>query len=420
MSKKVLSVLLAVVTLISFCLFPSCSLKAEPIKYPYIFVHGLNGWGTGEGINDFLPYWGATTGSLTEYLNSKGHLTHEASVGPLSSSWDRACELYAQLTGTRVDYGEKHSAEHNHERYGRTYSKPVIENWGKKIKRNEVQKINLVGHSYGGTTIRLLTHLLENGAPEEVKQSKDVSPLFKGGNGNWVNSVTTLCAPNNGSSLYLVMSQYKLTDLVMKLTYAFAGITEATKITNGLLDFHLDHFGLNHEETTDSVADQFTKAMKKLDGAKNDNAAYDLSPEGAKALNDKIKQVEDVYYFSYAFSTTRKSSASNVQLPKPETLSVLKITSLLMGSFKYDKASDYKIDSTWFENDGLVNVVSAKYPFDEKWKEFDTSSIEKGVWNVMPVKEGDHGTVIGLNADTEKTRGFYDELFTMIEGLKKK
>ena len=72
---------------------------------PFIFVHGLNGWGGAEGINGIVPYWGATTGDLMSYLQSEGYECYSASVGPMSSAWDRACELYAQLVGSRVDYG---------------------------------------------------------------------------------------------------------------------------------------------------------------------------------------------------------------------------------------------------------------------------------------------------------------------------
>ena len=75
---------------------------------PFIFVHGLNGWGGAEDINGIMPYWGATTGNLMQYLEHEGYECYSASVGPMSSAWDRACELYAQLMGTTVDYGIAH------------------------------------------------------------------------------------------------------------------------------------------------------------------------------------------------------------------------------------------------------------------------------------------------------------------------
>ena len=32
--------------------------SADVNKYPYVYVHGLFGWGADEGIDDTLPYWG--------------------------------------------------------------------------------------------------------------------------------------------------------------------------------------------------------------------------------------------------------------------------------------------------------------------------------------------------------------------------
>ena len=107
-SKRFLCLLLTLMLAASLCVFPAAaadqtcpSSKDDPV----VFVHGLMGWGQRAGINAVLPYWGMTTGSLTSYLNSLGYETYSATVGPISSAWDRACELYAQLTGTTVDYG---------------------------------------------------------------------------------------------------------------------------------------------------------------------------------------------------------------------------------------------------------------------------------------------------------------------------
>ena len=126
-------------------------------KYPYVYVHGLFGWGADEGIDDTLPYWGSASCSLMDELNKLHYESYAASVGPMSSNWDRVCELYAQITGTRVDYGKAHSEKFNHSRYGRTYTKPMIEGWGEPDADGNIKKINLIGHSFGGATVRTLT-----------------------------------------------------------------------------------------------------------------------------------------------------------------------------------------------------------------------------------------------------------------------
>ena len=104
----------------------------EDVEYTYVLVHGMGGWGENAAMNDVAPYWGSSSGSISAYLRTQDIKVVEVSVGPFSSAGDRACEVYAQLTGTRVDYGEAHSKEHGHARYGRTYTEPLLERWDKK------------------------------------------------------------------------------------------------------------------------------------------------------------------------------------------------------------------------------------------------------------------------------------------------
>ena len=71
----------------------------------YIFVHGLSGWGSYDKRYRQMPYWGMRGGDLMTWLRARGFDCYAASVSPTGSAWDRACELYAQLAGARVDYG---------------------------------------------------------------------------------------------------------------------------------------------------------------------------------------------------------------------------------------------------------------------------------------------------------------------------
>ena len=117
-SKKFLCLLLALVMAGSLLLLPAAAANTEQSgaeRYPTVYVHGLMGWGARDQIYAVTPYWGLTS-DLMPYLTGKGYESYAASVGPLSSAWDRACELYAQLTGTTVDYGAAHAAEYGHAR----------------------------------------------------------------------------------------------------------------------------------------------------------------------------------------------------------------------------------------------------------------------------------------------------------------
>lgn len=392
--------------------------NAEKKRTPYVLVHGLGGWGDGSGMNNFVKYWGGTTGDLAKYLNDNGYEVYTPSVGPVSSTWDRCCELFAILTGTTVDYGEVHSKEHNHERFGRTYSKPMIDGW---FTDNSKMKINLVGHSFGGETVRLFASLLEYGDEAERKSSTDVSPLFKGGKGKCINSVTTLCSPHNGSSLTCVLNSVgglggidSTTQLISSLCFMVAG---ATNKVSGTYDFMLDQFGIGSVEGGYS---EITSALDSFMNSGNDHAGYELSPDGAAWLNGKIKMVSSVYYFSYSYSTTKKSNLFYTQVPSSGTLAILSPFALAMGSYNGKTEGGIAIDSQWLENDGLVSVVSAKAPFGDPTENMTDGQTEfrKGVWNVAETKKGHHGTVIGLDADTAQTHTFYETLFDMIDSLK--
>ncbi|MGS0652821.1 lipase-like domain-containing protein, partial [Staphylococcus arlettae] len=44
-------------------------------------------------------------------------------------------------------------------------------------------------------------------------------------------------------------------------------------------------------------------------------------------------------------------------------------------------------ETEWRENDGLVSVVSAQHPFNQDFVTA-TDDVQKGVWQVTPVKHG--------------------------------
>ena len=415
------------------------SKEKEPVRRPYVLVHGLGGWGEGSGMQSVSPYWGAQTGDLAVYLREQGWEVYTPSVGPLSSAWDRCCELYAVLTGSTVDYGAAHAAAHHHNRYGRAYASPLIPGWG-----DTVPQINLVGHSFGGETVRLLASLLAYGAPEEVEAAGDsVSPLFTGGKGGYIHSVTTLCSPHNGSSLTCVLDSLggiagvgDTTELLASLCFAGAGIANPV---NGVYDFMLDQFGISE------INGGFTEISSVLHGffaAGTDHAGYDLSPDGAAELNGKIRLAEGVYYFSYSYSTTEAGSLLPVQVPSADTLPVLSPFALAMGAYNGKTPGGILIGADWQENDGLVSVISAKAPFGDpqmplpetyeadaaeaqtaadsdadKPAEAQPEPLEPGLWYVAKTRHGHHGTVIGMDGDAGSIHAFYMKLFAMIDKL---
>lgn len=379
-------------------------MKNGSCKYPIVFVHGMLGWGENEGINQKIPYWGATTGSITEYLSQFGYECHAASVGPLSSAWDQACELYAQLTGTRVDYGKAHSQKFGHKQFGRAYSNPLIENWDSE------NKIHLVGHSFGGNSIRLLAHLLANGAPEEIEVSgENASELFKGGNNNLICSITAISTPLNGTSAYNVAEKLHLVKPIRFFARYYCCALGRSSLNGNQVDFHLEQFGLTNTPGKKDASPVF-EVMENYRHTK-DHIAFDLSPEGSAIINEIVNIVPDIYYFSFPFNDVKYNEKRHRQKAENTNFFLMKITSSLMVN-----NSDRSTLATHYGNDGLVDLLSACCPPKEPYRVYmKNEPAQKGVWNIMPVHTGDHGTPIGLFADKAQTHKFYFEITNLLK-----
>ena len=426
-SKKLLSLLLAVLLLCS--LMPACASaeNANPEdEYPFVFVHGLMGWGDRSMLDPIVPYWGMTTGNLMKYLTSKGYESYAAQVGPLSGAWDRACELYAQLTGTRVDYGAAHSAEKGHDRYGITYETPLFEGWSAE------KKVNLIGHSFGGATTRLLLELLANGSAEEVAAAKaagtEVSPLFEGGKGDWVYSLTAVAAPHNGTTF--IETCDISTKVVTDFIYNFGASLGFTKL-KGVYDLQLEHFGIYRQEDETDLQ-YLVRVLNSSDFmSHNDNAIYDLTIDNALKINDGIEMQKNVYYFSVCGDATHESAVSGNQVPDSSVFMLLKPFAAMMGKY-YDEttAGGVYIDKTWLPNDGMVNVVSGLYPVNSQLKcvnadgsqafvvcdGYNKQDYASGIWNVLPTQPYDHLSIVGgiLSNTVSNTRHLYLELISRV------
>ncbi len=99
-------------------------------KYPVVLLHGMFGWGQQQLLERVVPYFGFYNVNIRKMFQKEGIHTVSPSMGPFTGAWDRACEVYAQLVGSTVDYGKAHSAKYGHERFGRTYTKALLPEWG--------------------------------------------------------------------------------------------------------------------------------------------------------------------------------------------------------------------------------------------------------------------------------------------------
>ena len=362
--------------------------------YPLVLVHGFIGWGRDELLG--FKYWGGF-GDVQETLNQRGYRVYTGVVGPFSSNWDRACELYAQIKGGTVDYGQAHATAHGHARYGRTFP-GLHPDWGATDAQGQPRKLHLIGHSQGGQTIRVLTTLLAQGDPTEIAATPEAerSPLFGGGK-SWVQSVTTLATPHDGASLATGIDH--LLPFARNALLAIATLTgvEAERLP---YDFKLDQWGLRR-----APAESFTAYLSRVERSpiwrSRDISAWDLSPDGARELNRRFPAQPTVYYFSWAAAATAPFWPTQHQVPLPTMLPQLWGTALFIGAYTRDEPGQVVIDASWWENDGVVNTRSMAGPTLDSPDRLVSGAgqPQQGVWNNQGVLAGwDHLDLVGIGS----------------------
>ncbi|TMW61515.1 hypothetical protein Poli38472_012706 [Pythium oligandrum] len=368
-------------------------------KYPIVLVHGFAGWGRDELLG--VKYWGGIQGDLQEQLKAQGYTVYTAAVGPFSSNWDRACELYAQIKGGQVDYGANHAAKHGHARYGRTFP-GLYPQWG-NTTNGAVNKVHLIGHSMGGQTVRMLAQLLASGSKgAPVEESVMSHPLFAGGK-NWVHSITTIAAPNQGTLLGDGFSQ--IGDLVKSLVIGvFSVLGVGSDATSSIYDAKLDQWGLEAKGSSESLSAYINRifASPVFAPGFKDICLWSLSTSGAAEENKWVKTLSNVYYYSYANVDTYAwvdILLRSIQLPNLLTM-LLPLQPL--GTFiggRYGPNSGFT--ESWQANDGVVNTYSMGKDSTGSAVTFaGTSTL--GVWMQMPqLDHMDHLAVVGTTLHTQ-------------------
>lgn len=350
--------------------------------YSYVFVPGLIGWGENSAMDRIVSYFGTFSGNLMRYLRARGLDAHSVTMSPENSAWDRACEMYAQLTGTKTDYGEAHSERCRHARYGKDYTgKAVIDVFDAE------HKINLIGHSFGGATVLEFLELLANGDETERETSKgQTSSLFEGGKADWVYSLTTLASPTNGTTLYEISNPETITPEIVE---SYPGRTIMKMV--------------------DALTLKKTRPF-------TDTAVYDMRVDRAQELAKSWETIDSVYYFSYSCSYSQPTFAGT-QIPNSNMVFIMKPLSTAIGMFEGETAGGVVLDDTWKENDGLVNTISERAPFGAPVKDIDMNHIEPGIWNAFPTMQADHMFFSGGFFRTTDIRTFYVDYIQMINTL---
>lgn len=378
-------------------------------RYPVLLLHGVFGFGQQQITSKVLPYFGLWNTDIRVMFEEMGVPCAAPSMGPFTSAWNRCCEVYAQLFGGTVDYGKAHAEKYGMKRYGATYTKPLLPQWGTLDANGDLIKVNIIGHSFGGATGRLLSELMANGSEEEraVTDPADLSPLFAGGHDGWVHSITTLASPHNGATC-LEGNVGNGMRFACRCICDVFNLLDATPLRS-IYNIGLQMYGLTPELWDFKNAWQ-DEGIKKYFAEMEDTCAGDLTIDGAHRLNEKIPLKDHVYYFSYRGYRTKNRGGKEV--PEWKSFPAINVLGFFMGRQNVPDVPDL----SWRQNDMVINTVSGEAPDGEPRVDVPykvkAEDLKPGVWHVFPAAYGkDHMSFLGYTETKEDFQAFYKKLY---------
>ena len=353
--------------------------------YPIVLIHGFLGWGPDEMGG--YKYWGGKD-DIADLLRQEGHTVFEVSVGPVSSNWDRAVEAYTQLKGGQVDYGKAHS-----EKFG-LIQKPEGKTFvGLYPEWDENHPVHIIGHSMGGQTARVLQYLLASKIYEDQESTIfEKSPLLGQVNLKWIHSITTIATPHNGTTMAELVTN------TFPFVQYFVGL--AGVVGTRFYDFDLEQWNLTRK--ANESWSSYVSRMRTHPAWETKNiSSWDASLDGAKAMNNYAVASADIFYFSILTSITEKNADNHFHSPVRSAPLLIRARAKILGT-KVGYWQDGTItDSTWYENDGLINTCSMAGPTTgTNGPDTITPLVEKdvlisGQWYTIGPLKMNHWNIIG-------------------------
>ncbi len=367
-----------------------------------VLVHGFAGWGRTEALG--FKYWGFET-DVQAKLRDRGYDVRTATVGPVSSAHDRACELYAQLTNCRtVYYGNAHAAQYGHAAsVADTYFNQDENGWA-----NLAWPVHVITHSFGGQTIRKLIDIINDGPGAGkvcgVDENMDSPMCFKAkyskaSAADLIGVVNTVSAPHNGTTLTYGVDHLTTSVLKQSADEIYDDVMWIYSLTNDNFAFIRGLYGLK--------LDQWNGVPASTMNLTKDMSFYDLSPEGAPDITVNETEDPNIYYFSWV---TARGGGNGCTVGSD--LSILgclfdfNLTSPLanwgLTAKGWTCPTGWPSD-VWAQHDAIVNVWSQAGPKIGRtptinYRKFvnfkETPS--KGQWNCLGYVNEDHMQVIGV------------------------
>eukprot|EP00656_Telonema_subtile_P038734 TRINITY_DN43933_c0_g1_i1.p1 TRINITY_DN43933_c0_g1~~TRINITY_DN43933_c0_g1_i1.p1 ORF type:complete len:405 (+),score=47.54 TRINITY_DN43933_c0_g1_i1:84-1298(+) len=291
-----------------------------------------------------------------------------ASISTTASSHDKACELWAYLNGTQVDYGEEHSKEHGHPRFGTQYTAPAYPGWG------EGRPLHIAGHSAGGITALLFAHMVATGQ-------------FKIGgrrsNAGWVGSVSCIQSPLGGTpAAGAFQAVYHEQGTVLPAWSVASAISAFVQLYDKLAPRLLRRVFCVASPYSGSVS---LRECFLTDSwmSTTDCCLWELSEHASKQMLDPIELHPSIAYFSVCTDSTTHTGG--------HLRAVHGIFPLLRYTCGY-------LAGLGLSSDGLVPVEAQRAPKSHIWGKYEFGGqVKAGQWNVLHLK-ADHFSLYAPDA----------------------
>jgi triacylglycerol lipase len=363
--------LLGIALLYSLGAAPPVHAAGKPMV---IFVHGFLGFCRDEALG--YKYWGGLDDLQRQLDGLYGDMeVRTVCVGPVSSNYDRAVELFWKIKGGCIDYGANHAATHRHERYFKNASQARNVNDSRQCPRANAPEeknravhpqwdasrpVHIIAHSQGGQTARILAQLLASNGRSPEGDTNLFAPHTT--SAAWIKSVTTIATPNDGTTLANVV-----VDFVPFAQTLLAGVAGIVGTNDMLYNFKLDHWDIPRRRSAESFSvyvDRVLNNSRRLftDRSIRDISAFDLSPDGAMRTNDWVADVPGVYYFSWSTRATYTSWVTGWRYPRWDANPLI---SLFCGPGfmgNYSRSTPPAINSSWWDSDCVVPTRAQRAP----------------------------------------------------------
>ncbi|MBI4861521.1 MAG: lipase, partial [Candidatus Riflebacteria bacterium] len=250
----------------------------------------------------------------------------------------------------------------------------------------------------------LLTHMI---ATDRFGVGSDVS---------WIRSCSAISTPHDGTTLATILDSLLGAGGMERALVAM--LPGRTTTDRSVYDFDLWHWGL--EPRPGEGVKEFVRRVYRTLAKTKDLSSWDLTPQGARELNERVPVYPTVTYLTWANEETVRLPITGRHVSSVEMNPVFWAFGDLMGNYSGSAVSR---PTDWWENDGVVNTVSMKGPSGARIvTHVPGEPLARGAFNFMGLSSGkDHLKMVGHYQDPflwgRWLRRFYLDLARQLAGL---